>query len=96
LGIKQPQAFGKKYQPDFFGRHLSHSLLGIFLFGFIAKYLLGLAQGTLLVDMNIVWDAFMIGLFSHLFVDTLTTKGVPWLFPIPFHLGFPPFSVLRV
>jgi inner membrane protein len=77
-------------------RHISHSLLGVILFGLGAKYLLGLASAVVLVDMNIVWFAFMIGLVSHLLIDTLTTEGVPWLLPLPFHIGFPPFREYRV
>jgi inner membrane protein len=46
--------------------------------------------------MNIVWFAFIVGFVSHLIMDTLTTEGVPWLFPLPFHIGFPPFREFRV
>ncbi len=51
---------------------------------------------VLLVDMDIVWWAFMIGFLSHLVMDTLTKEGVPWLFPIPIHFGFPPLRFLRL
>ena len=77
-------------------RFLSHSILGIALFGFLSKFLLDAISGVLLVDMQIVWWAFMIGFVSHLVMDTLTKEGVPWLFPVPLHFGFPPFKFLRL
>lgn len=77
-------------------RYLSHSFLGIVLFGFLAKEALQLSQHTLLVDGTIVWWSFMIAYISHLFMDTFTKEGVPWLFPIPIKFGFPPFSFLRI
>jgi len=79
---------GKLVDPLFVHRHVSHSILGAVLFGLVLKYILG---GT-----TVVWFAFMIGLLSHLIMDTLTTEGVPWLFPLPFHIGFPPYREYRV
>ncbi len=88
---------GKIMHP-FFGAHrsISHSILGIFIFGFIATKLLAYIHTFLLVDINIVWTAFMFGVISHLVMDSLTKEGVPWLFPIPFRFGFPPFRFLRI
>lgn len=77
-------------------RYISHSLIGIIIFGFLSKYLLGLASSVLLVDMNVVWWSFMIGFVSHLVMDMFTKEGIPLLFPIPLKIGFPPFSVLRI
>ncbi len=77
-------------------RFLSHSLLGIVVFGIVTKYLLMLMRTFLIVDINMVWWAFMIGFVSHLVADTITREGVPWLFPIPFHFGIPPFKFLRM
>lgn len=89
--------FGKVLAPLLGGhRFISHSIVGLFLFGFGAKLLLDLAHSALLVDMNIVWWAFMIGYFSHLVMDTFTREGVPWLFPIPAKLGIPPLKDLRI
>jgi membrane-bound metal-dependent hydrolase YbcI (DUF457 family) len=89
--------FGKIIHP-FLGGHrlISHSLLGLFLFGWLSQYFLSLISQTLLVNMTIVWNAFMIGYLSHLVADSFTHDGVPWLFPIPIHLGFPPFKFLRI
>lgn len=77
-------------------RLLSHSILGIFLFGIGVKYLLYLMSSVLLVDMNVVWWAFMIGFVSHLVADTITRDGVPWLFPIPIRIGIPPLRFMRM
>lgn len=77
-------------------RFISHSLLGIFLFGYGGHFLLDLMHSVLLVDMGVVWWAFMIGYVSHLLMDTFTHEGVPWLFPIPIKFGIPPFKALRI
>lgn len=77
-------------------RFISHSILGIILFGFLSNYLLNLASTVLLVDMKVVWWCFMIGYVSHLVMDTFTKEGVPWLFPLPIHFGIPPFKFLRI
>ncbi len=88
--------FGKLISPLFGGhRFISHSILGLILFGVLSKLFLMLISGVLLVDMNIVWWAFMIGVVSHLVTDTFTHDGVPWLFPIPLHIGIPPLKALR-
>jgi len=77
-------------------RYISHSLIGIFLFGFLSHWFLEVIKTVLLVDMNIVWLAFMIGYVSHVIMDTFTHEGVPWLFPIPIRFGIPPFEFLRL
>lgn len=81
-----------------FGRHrfISHSVIGIVLFSIGTKFLLGIIGTVLLVDMNIVWLAFMIGFISHLLADMLTRDGIPLLFPLPFKFGIPPIRGLRV
>lgn len=88
---------GKILHP-FFGkhRHISHSILGLIIFGVIVSFALHSANKIILVNMDIVWASFMVGVISHLVMDSLTTEGVPWLFPIPFHFGFPPFRALRI
>lgn len=88
---------GKVLHPLFGGhRFISHSLIGFVIFGFVAHLILTAMSTFLLVDMNIVWWAFMIGYGSHLFMDTFTRDGVPWLFPIPIMIGIPPLSFLRM
>lgn len=77
-------------------RFLSHSLAGFILFGFLSQLLLKLLSHVLIVNMHIVWWSFLIGYASHLVMDTITKEGVPWLFPLPFHFGFPPVTFLRI
>ena len=94
--VRAGSILGRLVHPLFGGhRYISHSLVGIFLFGYIT-HLFGKALGTvLLVDMNLVWWSFMIGYVSHLITDSFTRDGVPWLFPIPINIGIPPLRFLR-
>jgi membrane-bound metal-dependent hydrolase YbcI (DUF457 family) len=78
-------------------RFLSHSLIGLFLFGIAAELLLSLFHPIMpKVNTDLVWWAFMIGVVSHLIMDSFTKEGVPWLLPIPIKFGFPPIKHLRV
>lgn len=78
-------------------RFLTHSLMGLALFGFAAHWLLVFLHPLFSrVDIGLVWWAFMIGMLSHLVMDTLTKEGVPWLLPIPVKFGFPPLKRLRI
>ncbi len=81
-----------------FGGHrfISHSILGIVLFGFLSYQLLEYSKSFLLVDTNLVWYCFMVGFLSHLVMDTITKDGVPWFFPIPVKIGIPPIKSLRI
>ena len=89
--------FGKILAPLFGGhRFISHSLLGLFIFGYGVKYLLNLMSSTILIDMHVIWIAFMLGYVSHLVMDSITKEGVPWLFPVPIKFGFPPFKFMRI
>ena len=90
--------FGK-----FFGRllgghrFLSHSILGVFLFGVLFELLLRFLQPSIpKIDLDVVWWSFMIGFVSHLIMDTFTKEGVPWLLPLPWSFGFPPVRAFRV
>jgi inner membrane protein len=89
--------FGRILHP-LLGSHrlISHSIVGIFMVGWLMNLLLGYTHNFLLVDENIVWYAFMFGYISHLVMDTFTREGVPWLFPIPIRFGIPPFKFLRL
>ncbi len=78
-------------------RFLSHSILGLALFGFLVNLLLDFIHPIMPnVDTDLVWWAFMIGMLSHLVMDSFTKEGVPWLLPIPWKFGFPPVKHLRV
>ncbi len=77
-------------------RHISHSLVGFFLTGWLLEKFLLLISGIFLVDMNIVWWCFMIGVFTHLITDSVTKDGIPLLWPIQWRIGVPPLSALRI
>lgn len=95
--IRGGSLIGKIIAPLIGGhRLLSHSIVGIFLFGVGLDLLLGAVGKVLIVDMDIVWWSFMIGFVSHLIMDSFTREGVPWLFPIPIKFGIPPIGVLRM
>lgn len=78
-------------------RFLTHSLLGLALFGFGAHWLLVALQPVMTsVNIDLVWWAFIIGMVSHLMMDTFTKEGVPWLLPVPVKFGIPPLKRLRI
>lgn len=77
-------------------RLISHSLVGLALAGWLGNLCLNLISEVLIVNINIVWWGFMIGIVSHLFTDALTREGIPLLFPLPLNFGFPPIKRLRI
>jgi inner membrane protein len=78
-------------------RFLSHSLVGLALFAFLGKLSLRILQPIMPhVNIQVVWWALIIGIVSHLLMDTLTKEGVPWLLPIPVRFGLPPVRRLRI
>lgn len=92
-----------KFFGRFFGRilgghrFLTHSLIGVALMGFVVNWLLVIVHPIMpSVQIEYVWWAFMIGMVSHLVMDSFTKEGVPWLLPIPIKFGFPPLRRLRI
>lgn len=78
-------------------RFLTHSLLGVVLMGLLVCWLLTVLQPVMPhVQTEYVWWSFMIGMVSHLIMDSFTKEGVPWLLPIPVKFGFPPLRRLRL
>lgn len=78
-------------------RFLTHSLVGAWILGWLAHWLLQFLQPIMPhVDSNVVWWAFMIGVISHLIMDSFTKEGVPWLLPLPIKFGLPPLRALRI
>jgi membrane-bound metal-dependent hydrolase YbcI (DUF457 family) len=96
--LPEGKIFGKLFDKSVGGhRFLTHSLLGFALFGFLTHLLLTFLHPIMgHVDSSLVWWAFMIGMLSHLFMDTLTKEGVPWLLPLPVKFGLPPVKDLRI
>lgn len=78
-------------------RFLTHSLLGVALFSGLAALLLKFLHPLIPhIAIHLVWWAFLIGMLSHLVMDTITKEGVPWLLPLPYKFGLPPIKKLRV
>jgi inner membrane protein len=78
-------------------RFITHSLLGVALAGFLFNMLLALLHPIMpSVQTELVWWAFMIGMVSHLIMDTFTKEGVPWLLPLPIKIGLPPLRRFRI
>ncbi len=78
-------------------RFLTHSLIGVALAGWLFFLLLQFLQPIMPhVQIDVVWWAFMIGMISHLVMDSVTKEGVPWLLPLPIKFGFPPIRRLRI
>jgi inner membrane protein len=78
-------------------RFITHSLLGVALFGFGLHWLLIFLRPVMpSVNISVVWWAFIIGMVSHLVLDSFTKEGVPWLLPIPIKFGLPPIKDLRI
>lgn len=80
-----------------FGKHrsISHSILGVFVFGYLSSFLIDKIPKENGLDLTALWVAYMISLISHLAADALTTEGIPLLWPVKIRFGFPPFSFLR-
>lgn len=71
-------------------RNMTHSLLFAY---FLLRYTHGIVavvrpEFTLMAET--VWRAYIVGFLSHLVADTMTDRGVPWLWPLPWHVGIPP------
>jgi inner membrane protein len=78
-------------------RFLTHSLIGLVLLGFLSRMLLTFLHPIMgSINSDIVWWAFMIGVISHLVMDTFTKEGVPWLLPLPIKFGIPPLKAWRI
>jgi len=72
-------------------RHLTHSLIGIFLIGWLLRLAISnFVHPDYLSSAIILWRAFMVGYISHPLADTFTDWGVPWLWPVKWHLKIPP------
>ena len=78
-------------------RFITHSVIGLVLFGILTQLLLTFLHPIMPhIDTELVWWAFMIGMASHLVMDTFTKEGVPWLLPLPIKFGIPPIKAFRI
>lgn len=78
-------------------RFFSHSVVGLVTFSGVVLLLLKFLHPIMPhIDIMFVWFAFIIGMLSHLIMDTLTKEGVPWLLPVPHKFGLPPVRAWRI
>ena len=78
-------------------RFFTHSIIGVAAIAYLAHLLLLFLQPIMgSVNIDVVWWAFVIGILSHLVMDTFTKEGVPWLLPIPIKFGIPPVRAWRI
>jgi len=77
-------------------RHVSHSLVGLGVGSYLAWWLLGYLGKFLIIDRQVVFVAFSLGMWSHLVTDMLTREGVPLLFPWKKKFGIPPWRIMRL
>ena len=78
-------------------RFFTHSIIGVTVIAYLAHLLLLFLQPIMgSVNIDVVWWAFVIGILSHLVMDTFTKEGVPWLMPIPIKFGIPPVRAWRI
>lgn len=78
-------------------RFITHSIVGVAILGYLFLLFLNFLHPLFSsVNISIVWWAFMIGIISHLVMDTFNREGVPWLLPIPIKIGFPFIKSWRV
>ncbi len=81
-----------------FGKHrsISHSILGVFIMGYLTKWLIFRIPPENGFDLPALWYAFMISFVVHIFADFLTKDGVPLVWPWKYRFGFPPFKFMRI
>lgn len=71
-------------------RNLTHSFLGIAIFGLLVYKLIGIFPEYWEIDHSFLFYAFIIAYLSHLIADLITTEGIPLLFPYHKMIGLPP------
>jgi membrane-bound metal-dependent hydrolase YbcI (DUF457 family) len=71
-------------------RNLSHSIVGMVIFGYLFKLLLNLFPNYWGINTTFLLDGFLIAYACHLLSDMITVEGIPLLFPYHAFLGIPP------
>ncbi len=94
IGQKTLSGIGGKL----FGEHrtISHSLVGILIFGWLSKFLIYKIPEANGFENSLLWYSFFISFLAHLGADALTKDGIPLFWPINLRIGFPPFRALRI
>jgi membrane-bound metal-dependent hydrolase YbcI (DUF457 family) len=72
-------------------RHMTHSLIGIAIIGYMTRWVaVHLISEAYRGPALVIWIAYMVGYISHPIADTLTDRGVPWLWPFKINIKVPP------
>lgn len=74
-------------------RNLSHSILGVVLFGLLFRWLSTLIPPNWFLSPQIFYESFVIGFIAHLAADGITVMGIPLLWPWGDYMGFPPYPL---
>lgn len=72
-------------------RNISHSILGMAIFGWLLHWLVAAFPSYWGIDTSTVTIACLIAYGSHLLADAITVEGIPLLFPYQYMFGFPPY-----
>ena len=74
-------------------RNLSHSILGVLLFTYLAFGLTRVLPPGWPIVPNILLESFIIGFIAHLLADSVTVRGIPIFWPFGNDMGFPPYPL---
>lgn len=79
-------------------RNLSHSILGLVLFGLLFRWLSSIIPGNWFLDPAVFYYSALIGFIAHLAADAVTVMGIPLFWPLGTCIGFPPrpFHGMRI
>ncbi|MBI4022724.1 metal-dependent hydrolase [Candidatus Berkelbacteria bacterium] len=87
VGRLAPQALGGH-------RNLSHSMLGYFLFVWLAGWVVTtFIRPDTFLDHALFLESFKIGFIAHLAADAVTVQGIPIFWPLGPNLGIPPWPL---
>lgn len=79
-------------------RNLTHSILGVVLFSWLATWFVWRVFRPDLFDQALFLQSFEIGFMMHLLADAVTVEGIPLFWPLGANMGFPPrpFHGIRI
>lgn len=79
-------------------RNLTHSILGVLLFSWLANWFIGHVFRPDLFNQALFLTSFEIGFIAHLLADSVTVEGIPVFWPLGNNMGFPPrpFHGIRI
>lgn len=96
--IPMGHEMGHVVDPLFKHRNISHSILGVAIFGFLIQLFFHSFPAYWGVDTNLLSVVSIVSYSSHVISDMFTVDGVPLLFPLKRMFGLPPkpFDGIRI